>query len=137
MDKRKLMLEVLGVFDENEKLAKENDELKVQIAEKKKAENVFEDLQTAGRKLLFERVKSYSLDYRYDVKKDGKILTFFEWLETLDWEIFLSSCCKDLNNHSLHEVVYDYFMDELQEVYNKKLNDYEQKAKEKALEEGN
>lgn len=135
MDKRKLMLEVLGVFDENEKLTKENAELVVQLTEKKKAENVFEDLQVAGRKLLFEKVKSYSLDYRYDIEKDGKILTFFEWLETLDWEIFSPSYCKDLNNHSLHEVVYDYFMDELQEVYEKKLNDYEQKAKEKALKE--
>ncbi len=131
MDKRKLMLEVLGVFDENEKLAKENDELKVQLAEKKKVETAFDDLQVAGRKLLFERVKSYSLDYRYDIQKDGKPLTFFEWLETLDWEIFSPSYCKELNNHSLHEVVYDYFMDELQEVYNAKLTKLEELVKAK------
>ncbi len=125
------MLEVLGVFDENEKLAKENDELKVQLAEKKKVETAFDDLQVAGRKLLFERVKSYSLDYRYDIQKDGKPLTFFEWLETLDWEIFSPSYCKELNNHSLHEVVYDYFMDELQEVYNAKLTKLEELVKAK------
>lgn len=129
MDKRKLMLEVLGVFDENEKLTKENDELKVQLAKKKKEENTFDDLQAAGRKLLFEKAQSYSINYRYNVKKDGKILTFFEWLETLDWEIFSPSYCKELNNHSLHEIVYDYFIDELQEVYESKLDKIE-KAKE-------
>lgn len=124
MDKRELMLEVLGVFDENEKLARENAELK-----KKKGETAFGDLDNAGRKLLFERVKSYSLEYLYNVEKDGRILTFFQWLETLDWEIFSPSLFKDLNNHSLHEVVYDYFMDELQEVYSAKLARLEELAK--------
>lgn len=124
MDKRELMLEVLGVFDENEKLARENAELK-----KKKGETAFGDLDNAGRKLLFERVKSYSLEYLYNVEKDGRILTFFQWLETLDWEIFSPSLCKDLNNHSLHEVVYDYFMDELKEVYSAKLTRLEELAK--------
>lgn len=117
MDKRELMLEVLGVFDENEKLAREN------------GETAFGDLDNAGRKLLFERVKSYSLEYLYNVEKDGRILTFFQWLETLDWEIFSPSLCKDLNNHSLHEVVYDYFMDELKEVYSAKLTRLEELAK--------
>lgn len=117
MDKRELMLEVLGVFDENEKLARE------------KGETAFGDLDNAGRKLLFERVKSYSLEYLYNVEKDGRILTFFQWLETLDWEIFSPSLCKDLNNHSLHEVVYDYFMDELKEVYSAKLTRLEELAK--------
>lgn len=131
MDKRKLMLEVLGVFDENEKLSKENDELKVKLVEKKKDETVFDDLEVAGRKSLFEKAKSYSLDYRYGVEKDGKVLTFFEWLETLDWEIFSLSCCKELNNHSLHEIVYYYFIDELQEVYNTKIIKLETKEEQK------
>ena len=126
MDKKKLMLEVMGICEQNEALEKEVASLREQLAEKKKVENAFDDLNNAGRKLLFERVKSYSIDYRYEIDKGGKLLTFFEWLETLDWEIFSPSYCKDLNNHSLHEVIYDYFMDELQEVYNAKLTKLEQ-----------
>lgn len=125
MDKKKLIGEILDLADKVEALERENAELK-----KKKEKDVnFEDLENAGRAKLFEYVKSYSIDYSYDVQKGGKLLTFFEWLDTLDMGIFSTSYCKGLNNHSVKELV-GYFMDELEAVYNAKLDKIEKALKE-------
>lgn len=132
MDKKKLMMEFFGVFEENENLTKRVAELEAELAKKHKGERTFEDLEIAGRKCLFEQVKSYRFDYGYDIKtRDGKLLTLSEWLDTLDWEIFSPGYCTDLNNHSLKELI-GYFMDELTEIYNAKLYKLEASAEEKA-----
>ena len=128
MDKKKLLMEVLGVFDENEKLTKEVAELNAELT--KKQDNCLTDLAIAGRKVLFDRVKSYSLegDWLFKVKVDGKLLTCFEWLDTLTWEAFSVSYCKELANHSLKEVI-GYFMEELEDVYKAKLDKIEKEIK--------
>lgn len=127
MDKKKLINEIIDLVDKVDELERENAELK---KEKAKKEVSFEDLEIAGKKKLFEYVKSYSLDYSYSVEKGGKLITLFEWLDTLDMGIFSSSYCKDLNNHSMKELV-GYFIDELDEIYNAKLDKIKQELKEK------
>lgn len=133
MEKKKLINEIIDLCDKVEALERENAELK----KAKVKDDNFEDLEIAGRKKLFKCVKSYSLDYSsYSVEKDGKLLTLFEWLDTLDMGIFLTSYCKALNNHSLKELV-GYFEDELEAVYNAKLDKIERIEKaSKEKEEG-
>lgn len=126
MDKKELIGEIVDLADKVEALERENAELK-----KAKAKEVsFEDLEKAARKRLFDYIKSYSLGYSYSVEKGGKLLTLFEWLDTLDMGIFSTSLCKELNNHSMKELI-DYFMDDLAEVHDAKLDEIEQASKEK------
>ena len=120
MDKKELIGEIVDLADKVEALLK-----------KAKAEEVsFKDLENAARKRLFDYIKSYSLGYSYSVEKDGKLLTLFEWLDTLDMGIFSAGCCKELNNHSMNDLI-GYFMDELSEVYDAKLDEIEQASKGK------
>lgn len=116
MEKKKLINEIIDLCDKVEALERENAELK----KVKVKDGNFEDLEIAGRTALFECAKSYVLDYSYGVKKDEKLLTLFEWLDTLDMGIFSTSDHKILNNHSFKELA-DYFANELEAVYNAKL----------------
>ena len=120
MDKKKLIGEIIDLVDKVEELERENEELK----KTKEKDLSFVDLENAGRKKLFEYVKSYCLYYSYDVKKGEKLLTFYEWLDTLDIGIFSMINFKALNNHSAKELVM-YFENELNDVYNEKLGKIE------------
>lgn len=122
MDKKELIGEIIDLVDKVEELERENEELK----KPKEKDLSFEDLENAGRKKLFEYVKSYSLYYSYDVKKGEKLLTFYEWLDTLDMGIFSMINCKALNNHSTKELVM-YFENELNDVYNERIECYTKK----------
>ncbi len=135
MEKTKIIAEIIDLYDKVDKLTKENGELKTA----KGAENPFEDLNKEGKKRLFNDIYSYSIKYNYDydVVKQGKLLTFFEWLDTLDWDIFSTSYCKNncssIFNYPMKDLV-NYFMNELREIYNEKLENY-QKAKEETPKE--
>ena len=117
MDKKNLLIGVLEVFEENERLTR----LIAKMAKEKNGE--FGDLEETGRKALFDEAKSYSLemDCTFPVwKRDGEQLAFPEWLDTLTWDAFYTRSCKELLNHPLKEVI-RYFIVELEGVYQKKL----------------
>jgi hypothetical protein len=138
MNKTQVVNEMIRVYDENEQLRRENDQLKKGTVPLSDGKNRIPSLDSkiieAGRKLLFANVFRFVKNNEYydreyealdvEVRDDsGKMnfITYDQWLKSIDAFQIRKGCVDFLENTPLF-VIKDYFDKELHDFYTDLVN---------------